>query len=622
MSELNLLDIIPLEPLLADSPDSYSYSGEAPVGSLVRISFGRKIIEGVVVRATPLRGHKLAVKASPYTLKPIIEVITTGPLLTDAQLDFGRWLADHTNRSLPFIATLLTQFQKKCLPSFAAPIVHVTTDKTVATKIVPKLDQSLLKSKPNLILVPHESYCSILAEQFPEALVVDLSLPLKQRCSIIEQIAHGKKTIFIAAKHSIFLPWQKLQRVIVLDEGSGFYKDPFKPPYLDYIPLIERLAAGHGAELILVDSFPSLRRFVDEKKLSRPTLNFETVATGDLGAVTALIRSAARTIVCSPQRLLAQRIRCDACRTDLSCQRCHGPLTVNEGEMLCRLCGTSYPLVELCPRCNEPLRVWGTGAQWLGRHLRREGISAITVETAEDLDQLRDHSHFTAVGSLTLMTPRLPQADLVIFTDFDRAYHAADIFIRERYLRLLHFLARYAKRVVLQTELASDTLEQISNGTIIDDILSERRALNLPPYTRLIKLTSRLQDLTKLTERMNAVRKEIEKRAATLSTSEGNLTAGLVAARAGMVRSRPQAWSGARARQRTSGTLGRESRAGGQVGRAAAVEILGPFPRKLAKRRSRYQLELALKIDPSINLRELLHGLRIEEVEIDAVSMD
>ena len=117
-------------------------------------------------------------------------------------------------------------------------------------------------------------------------------------------------------------------------------------------------------------------------------------------------------------------------------------------------------------------------------------------------------------------------------------------------------------------------MQSISNGSYLTHLFEERLQLHLPPYSRMIRLVGRLSNLPTLQKRMLEVREILEDRANTLRK------------------------------------------------KGLRIELHGPFLQSIARKKSRYQVEIMLQVDPKTNVRQLLLQLpHIEEIEIDCQSL-
>lgn len=603
MNNLEILDIVPLDKLLPDTPDYFSYFGQAPLYSLVSITLKNQTKVGFVINKRNLQKSKMLIKKESYNLKPIKAVVSQKPLIGEKQIKFAQWLKNYYYLSLPHALYLLLQWYPKIIETDQQQIANIKEPEGKSQRSIlqlksqnfTELDQAQLKDLPALVIVPQEDYLPYLKDKFPHAVSAHLSLAPKQFSQLLQKIYSGEPVLFIGNKNSVFLPWQRLKNIIVLEEGGLFYKESFKLPYLDYLSIIEKLAEILAVPLNRVSQFPTLKHYItpamgiSASKMIKsrpeatsavrlPKFEFQILTEqNDPEKIAAVIKNQKKVVIFSPQKILAQRIICFNCKNELSCPNCASTLGLSDDKMFCRVCFYENTIITECPTCqNNNFYLRGVGAEWLVKYLSQQGFSTILAIDHRFAQTIKSQEKFIVIGSHNLLTPQLPKLDLFIFLNFDRAFYSFDLFLKEKNLRVLEFLGRKAAKVILQTDLPPAILNKIRTGEIIADLLEERRENFLPPFSRLIKLIGRLSNLQKLNQRMIKLRQALELRRQNLDQTQ---------------------------------TLGR-------------VEIMGPFLKRIPKKLSRHQLELILKVSPKVNLRKLLGGIRVDEIEVDAYSMD
>jgi hypothetical protein len=134
-----------------------------------------------------------------------------------------------------------------------------------------KKTESSAKKKKTLIIVPQESYLEFLSKKYPSA---NLILPQRKNFfSLLEKIINNNDETFIGTKNSIFLPWQNLEKIIVYDEGSIFYKEFFKPPYFDYRKIFLKFAEINKIKYEIQGGLPSFSRIIRGTRILRGSTN-------------------------------------------------------------------------------------------------------------------------------------------------------------------------------------------------------------------------------------------------------------------------------------------------------------------------------------------------------------
>ena len=596
-----VLDVTPLDKLPTHTPDFFSYFGNANIGDLVDITVRNYKKQGLVIGAQPTSAAKAYLKKLNFPLKPISAVLHSRPLLSDKQLAFAQWLKTYTNISLPHALDLLTSFRKKIIGTDIGikPQSHKKTKgkfKTFWSKDIP---EKFLQHLPALLIAPKEEYLPYLQKKFPHAFMVDFSLPKKQYENLFEKIYSGEKILFLGSKHALFLPWQYLDGICLFDEGSQLYKDYFVRPFFDFRPLAKTLAHIHNIPLYKTGVFPSFSTIshISQKtmqKLFLKPLQFEAIEQPLEDLLD--IKEYPKTTIFSLYGGLGSSIVCELCFSSLPCPQCvlthpeeHILLLANESGAHCRSCFYHGSIPKLCPTCQgEHFFIRAPGVAWMYTFLKNKGYPTTIYKNRASLKELEGAKRFILLGGSDMFIPDLPESDVLFFAHFNRLFYSQDPFLKEEFLRILYFFKNKTKKIILHLEpkkrtpfefderisFEEDIMQSISNGSYLTHLFEERLQLHLPPYSRMIRLVGRLSSLPTLQKRMFEVREILEDRANTLRKKE------------------------------------------------LRIELHGPFLQSVARKKSRYQVEIMLQVDPKTNVRQLLLQLpHIEEIEIDCQSL-
>ena len=131
-------------------PDELSHTVRA--GSMVRVSFGKRVIEGFVLSLTEQPMHA-------GVLKPILEVCGERPYLSDAMLRLARWMADY------YVAPL-----ELCLRTMLpAPVRRNVAEKTVlmvekGAQAFQPVETDTQAGKPVLLSTRHTEILALLSK--------------------------------------------------------------------------------------------------------------------------------------------------------------------------------------------------------------------------------------------------------------------------------------------------------------------------------------------------------------------------------------------------------------------------------------------------------------------------
>jgi primosomal protein N' (replication factor Y) len=226
-----------------------------------------------------------------------------------------------------------------------------------------------------------------------------------------------------------------------------------------------------------------------------------------------------QTILFLNRRGFAYFYHCKSCGYELTCRHCSVSLTYHKsrGRAICHYCGYSERPPQACPQCGS-LEAGFTGF----------GTEMIEEEVARTFPDLRvrrvDTDSLTRKGSLQeiLESFRAGEIDLLLGTQMvakglnfpgvrlvgvvlaDTALHLPDFRAAERTFSLIVQVAGRAGRyfpdgkVIVQTLRPNDP--SITKACALDvegfytAELQQRKALDFPPYTRLIRFTVRSKE--------------------------------------------------------------------------------------------------------------------------------
>ncbi len=428
-STLYRLEIAPLLILpLGRSPlFSYaSYEGIA-LGSLVRIPFGTREIEGIVYACQPLPG-KL-----PNWMKCISKVIIP-EFLTQEQCELGRMISDEYFTSLGktlkhFLPKQVkartkkaTDQKQKILPlkthkddrplldifAETAPEQHLYLDTSVIAN--PKrifallIKKMLAKKQQTLLLVPEITLIPALEAQlcqfFPEESIATLHSQLADGpyFEAWERIRLGSASIIIATRQGLFAPFKHLGLVIITEEQDESYKQWDMSPRYDGRIVASMLTQLHRSKLLSTSNTPSTESlYALQEKIFTPLVPI--IPKGAIGGALTIVnlrlerfkknysplseelfKSLRETLAAKRQALLYINRQgmnafsvCENCKNILRCKECHHALTsTKEGYFRCLSCHYKTSLFPSCPTCGHlSFRNVGFGTERIEKEVTR-----------------------------------------------------------------------------------------------------------------------------------------------------------------------------------------------------------------------------------------------------------
>ncbi|GIW65379.1 MAG: hypothetical protein KatS3mg093_358 [Candidatus Parcubacteria bacterium] len=554
----------------AKAPDFFYYftDKEIKIGSLVKINFKEKETIGYVYALENLTQKRSLLKETKLSLKPIIEIINPSPPLTQLQLKLAFWLKNYANLSLATALSMFIPYKSFLKINQPSIINHNLKKKKFGLEYQTEITINNLKNKKILIIVPQKSYLKFLSNQLQPDFIISNTIPQDKIFPLFTAITNEEKKIFLGTKNAIFLPWQNLDELIIYEEGSYFYKEFFKPPYFDYRKIFLKFAQLHKIKYLAIDSLPSFNLLKNLNLKPKLKINFEKINEIEF---LEKLKEHKTNLIFVPEKTLAQRVMCEKCFQSLHCSRCQQNLTYEGNSLSCRFCLKTYQFPQNCPFCHQKTNfmIKGKSAEIVFKEIKNyfPNVFFLDKERPTIIKNFLKLEKSILIGSLYLLNPQL-QAEAFFFFNFDKFYLNHSLFQRELFFRILIFFQKKVKKIYLVSQVINPLIEEkIKNGTLIDDLLEERKINKLPPYQRLIVIKQGNKDLNLLQQKLITLRKFLENK-------EPNLN------------------------------------------------IIGPIFSHPSKIRKRFFLELILRSEENLdfNLKKILENLDFETVDIDSYS--
>lgn len=424
------LEVAPLMILpLARSP-FFSYVSDAPVpkGSLVSISFGKQMGEGIVYDAQILPGRK------PIWMK-YIEAVVVPNFLTDEQCELALAVGEEYFTPL---GKVLKHFLPKRVKERVSKNVVAKKQKRLILRPTKServlLDHSLLQTpqlplfldtslaqdpdrllsllakevsqskRQTLIVVPEITLIPLLARALSRYSPADALAVLHSKLSdgayfsAWERIRSGEAEIIISTRQGLFAPFQNLGLIIITEEQDESYKQWDMSPRYHGKRVAEFLAVIHKTTLLFTSGTPSSetlarieskhllplnpipnhppagnRLSVINLRLERYRKNYSPLSLELIQRIDeALTRKEQILLYINRQGLSAFSV-CERCKEVFRCKECEHPLVNTEDGgfhcLNCRYVTGSFPS---CPSCGHLVfRHVGFGTEKIEREIRK-----------------------------------------------------------------------------------------------------------------------------------------------------------------------------------------------------------------------------------------------------------
>ncbi|MCO4805565.1 MAG: primosomal protein N' [Flavobacteriales bacterium] len=438
---------------------------------------------------------------------------------------------------------VLTEIENKWLSKMTV-LLHGVTG-SGKTNIYAELISRNNNSGQTLILVPEIALTAQLVKRMENLLgqkimVYHSRFSNKERLTMwLQMLSDNEPKIILGARSAVFLPFKKLDLVIIDEEHDASYKQHESSPFYNAKDSATWLAAKFGAKVLLGSATPTVQSYyltkTDKYALVELNVRFGEIKMPLISAVD--LRSAHKdkkmqadfapesvlkikeTIKAGKQVIIFQNRRgyapfqlCEACGWSAECVNCDVNLTFHKyfEKLLCHYCGYSIKQPEKCPNCNSAkLKVRGYGTEKIEDDLEvlfpELRIARMDLDTTrkkkalENIIQAFSEGAYDILVGTQMITKGLDfeKVGLVLVMNADSLWNRPDFRAFERAFQLLVQVAGRAGRkndrgsVLIQTFKPDHPIIALVKGHnytgMFEEQLLDRRAFDYPPFSKLIK---------------------------------------------------------------------------------------------------------------------------------------
>jgi primosomal protein N' (replication factor Y) len=427
-------------------------------------------------------------------------------------------------------------------------LVHGVTGSGKTEVYIKAIEEVVSYGRQAIVLVPEISLTPQtirrFASRFPAVAVLHSHLTDAERHGHWRQIASGEVQVVVGARSAVFAPTPQLGLIVIDEEHETSFKQDSTPRY-HAVEVARRRAQLESIPLILGSATPTLDSYLRvlrkqdllvsmPKRVERlplpPVVIVDTRDDAAIGkgaaigramftAMTAALKSGGQVILFLNVRGFSPVFWCRNCGQGVQCPHCDVTLTWHKARAvaLCHSCDYSTAPPSVCPKCGKSgLLSLGMGTERLEHEVRTRfpeykclRMDSDTMQKRgshdEALEQFR-HGHVQILLGTQMIAKGLdfPNVTLVGVIDADTLLHQPDLRSAERTFQLISQVAgrtgRSAKggRVLVQT--ASPDQPAIKFAATHDYLgfangeLRHRKALNVPPFTHLVRMILRGPD--------------------------------------------------------------------------------------------------------------------------------
>lgn len=529
MESFDILFPVNLSPLTYIVPEDLK--GLVRPGQLIKANIRNKEMVGLVLG-----------RSSTHGIKPIRDICTTEPLISESLLGLINWMSDYymVNKGLVLKTMYPREFFEVVSESLEISKYSGSERQgqyqTLLFHVPQRSDEILLlndliKNEKNVIILCSErSYLETVSERLKPTLgnrlcLLHSDLSKKERMQSYMQIISGQSDIVLGTRVAIFAPLKKVSLIVVLREEDVSYKNIQGMRFNGRDVAVKR-GYLEKAKVILSSSVPSVESYYNAVKGKYKLVSYGSYSKGPRIEIIDMNRSQKVSPYISKRALEVSRsclkfggsllflvnrkgyslIRCRDCDHIEGCRTCKVPLVYyrDKNMLLCHYCGTSIGATDLCPACGGAnLESVGAGTQRIASEIKGYlNIDPVRLEKGIKIDNVMARSHSMREGVIIVSTGIIKQLHLgdpfkaCVFVNPDIYLQIPDFRSGERLLNELQNIREWVKPgglVLIQTRFPENHVYRAFRKRSIlefyDTELSIRRSLLYPPFSRFAAIT-------------------------------------------------------------------------------------------------------------------------------------
>lgn len=457
-------------------------------------------------------------------------------------------------------------------------LLHGVTSSGKTEVYIHLIRQMLDQGKQVLYLVPEIALTTQLTDRLRHVFGNRLGV-YHSRFSNMERVEiyndllkQDQAKVIVSARSGVFLPLKNLGLVIVDEEHDSSYKQQDPAPRYHARSVAVMMAAEAKAHVLLGTATPAIETYYNTQTgkyrlvemneryagLSLPAITlidlkrqyhrkemYEHFADPLVDKIRQQLDQGKQIIIFQNRRGYAPYISCRKCGNVPKCCNCDVSLTYHKrtNSLVCHYCGYTITAPASCPSCGGEWRDYGVGTEKIEDEVQKLFPEARVGRM--DLDTTRNkNSHQRIINAFArheidiligtqMVTKGLHFNDvsLVAVLNADSIMQSPDFRSYERAFQMLEQVAGRAGRAGSQGEVVVQSfqpdnplytyLQQHDYRRFYAEQLSERRAFRFPPFYRLIVLTLKHRDYS----RLDAASRELAER---LHAAFGNRCSGVI----------------------------------------------------------------------------------------------
>jgi primosomal protein N' (replication factor Y) (superfamily II helicase) len=548
-----VIEVIPLTNLPPNVPQllDYFFHQELQKGAVTEVFLNNRKVNAIVASSTLLEKQKISLKNSNFQLKKLSKVISVKPQVSDYQFKIAVWLSQHYYASLgQCLKTVLPPFflKKKYVieaqkakvknqGSTEKPKLILSSSKDTLKGILPHIKEGLKRGQV-LLITPELSTINYFTDKLQKYIPIKIysGNSNKHYFETWKKVSSDDSQLIIGTRQALFLPFNKLELIIIDDLNHEAYKSDMSPKY-NTRHLANKIAYLNGCKMIFTSVMPSIGTYLSEKRGELEVIhpktntqlktkivdlvneikadNFSPLSKELQEQMISTVKQKNKCLIFVPRRGYAGILLCENCGLALRCSNCDIAMKIHlaiDKVLACHHCGKSKRYPDHCPNCNSyklkssgpagTQKIYERTKNLLNNNNIKAPILALDtdivkndVEENEIIKEICDSSPSVLIATSMIFSHRYESRfDLIGITNVDAMTNTPEFNTEEKFFTSLKKLKDFEPRyMIIQTHHPDN---QMVNSAISEDYVDfyekeaeVRKILWYPPFARLIKLT-------------------------------------------------------------------------------------------------------------------------------------
>ena len=462
--------------------------------------------------------------------------------------------------------SLLSQLKEKDII-----LLHGVTSSGKTELYIRLIDEQIRKGKQVLYLLPEIALTTQITFRLkkhfgPSATVFHSKLTDAERVEIWKRVARNDDnkgfSLIIGARSSLFLPFYDLGLVIVDEEHDSSYKQHDPSPRYHARDSGIIMASLWGAKTILGSATPSVESMfnansgkygyvwmgerygkinlpeiivANTREAYRKKLMVSHFSPQLLEVMDQALENGEQILLFRNRRGFSPYIECSECGWVPTCTQCAVNLTYHKqiNRLVCHYCGSAYIIPKKCDNCgNMSMVMKGFGTEKLEEEIkivfpgvrvaRMDQDSTRNKKSVEKIISSFEKGQTDILIGTQMISKGLDFENLTVvgILNADGMLNYPDFRAHERAFQMMAQVSGRAGRrqkhgrVIIQTSDPDNRIiRQVLNNDfkgMFESQLEERKIFNYPPFSRMVKITLKHKDKSRLNEYSSLLGKELK----------------------------------------------------------------------------------------------------------------